>query len=551
MKKSIYALVILLLLFTLILAACNNTPATIAPATSTTTTAKPTSAPTTTATSAPTTKPVSPTTTTPQSGGTLYIILTGGNQNIGTLGAAHEAAGGMYARVSLPVMESLWVYDENEVYHPKLAESWDISADGKLLTIRVRKGVKFSDGTPWNAQALADNLKWSKENPTNPAAGASMFKNVAGWEVIDEYTVKVTFTTYDDNWMVSMAMRGIVSPTAAKKATTPENMAKDHMVGTGPFIFGAYKRPVFINYGSKNMNYWQPGKPYLDGIVLNQIDDPVTSIISFRKGEAQFIFGITPKDAVDLKKEGFQIILPNPASSVYFIVPDGSNPDSPFADIRVRQAAEYAINKKAIVDNIGYGYFEAATQFARSTTNRYVPELQGRNYDPAKAKQLLAEAGLAKGFKTTLYAPSTYNRDVLLMMQTYLKEVGIDASLDIMDTARFTAVQANGWKNGILCTIPGANGSLQSIWNRLGSQTIPSMYRGEFQKVLDAAISQPDYNKRLALVKQLITIIYNDSMVIPVWTGSDINAATPNLRDIKWSVGHANMWEPADAWLSK
>jgi peptide/nickel transport system substrate-binding protein len=540
--RKIFVAVLFSLILVSLLSACSSQPSS-SPAITT-------SAPAPTKTSAaPVTSSAPPASTkvSPQSGGTLKIILTGGVAAIGTLGSPTETVGGMYGRVAAPAMEYLFSYDTNERFIPQLAESWNVSPDGKSLTIKIRQGVKFQDGTPLNAQAVKENFDLMKA-ATNSPNWKSIFANVASWEVVNEFTIKVNFTTFDSNFMVNFALQPLFSPSAVKTASTPENIAKDHMVGTGPFKFVSYLRGQNVKY-IKWDGYWQPGKPYLDALEINEIADFVVSIMSFKKGEAQLIFGISPKDAIDLKAAGFQIIEAS-ARSHYPIVPDGGTPDSPFANLKVRQAVEYAIDKKSLA-SLGQGYYEVADQMATPTDARYVKGLTPRSYDPAKAKQLLAEAGFAGGFKTTLVANSTYNKDVLTAIQMYLKDVGIDGTIDMADAARFADLQAKGWK-GLLFSGTPIVGNLQSMWNRFGGQTVPSMYRGPtFQQKMDAGIAEPDYDKRMGYLQDMVKLMYDDAMMIPTFAYPTLSAADQKLHDVNWTQGHPNMWNPWNAWLSK
>ncbi len=117
----------------------------------------------------PTASVPAPSSATPRYGGDMKLILTGGVSAIGVLGAVTEYSNGsMYQRTALPVMETLFTYDADEKFIPKLAESWDISPDGKTLTLHLRKGVKFSDGTAFNAQAVKDDFDLMKAAKTSP-----------------------------------------------------------------------------------------------------------------------------------------------------------------------------------------------------------------------------------------------------------------------------------------------------------------------------------------------------------------------------------------------
>jgi peptide/nickel transport system substrate-binding protein len=533
--KKWYVLIALVLVLGLALSACGQ-PEPATPAT-----------PTTPAEPAKPATPAAP--SGPQYGGVLKVILTGPISAIGGLGAPHEAKGGMYPRIGRPAMECLWYYNGQERFVPKLAESWDTTPDGKALDIHLRKGVKFHDGTPLNAQALADNFTMIKESKDNPAYAASLYKNVTSWAVIDEYTVRVNFSAYDVKFMYSLAERGLVSPTAANKPTTPENLAKDHMVGTGPFKFVNYEQGQFVEY-TKNDNYWEQGKPYLDGFTFNEVADGVTAVLSFKKGDAPLIFGITSKNTADLKASGFDIL--STAAMVNYIMPAGANPNSPWSKLKVRQAAEYAIDKKEIA-KLGQGYYEPVTQFATPKDARYVQGLAPREYDPEKAKQLLTEAGYPSGFKSSLIASTSYNREILVALQTYLKEAGIDCTLDIVDRAKSAELRTKGWDDGVVCPGVPFVGTIQSCYSSFGPGYYPGMYKDTFDQVLEEANKEPDYDKRMVLMQKLIKVMYDDAMAIPIWAAPDLSAINSKLLkgDIQWTIGHPNFFEPQNAWLTK
>jgi peptide/nickel transport system substrate-binding protein len=334
-------------------------------------------------------------------------------------------------------------------------------------------------------------------------------------------------------------------------------MAKDHMVGTGAFKYVSHQRDVNAIF-EKSDTYWQKGKPYLDGIQFLQIADPVTATIALKSGGAQLYYLITAQQAKDLEAAGYTIVRES-LSPIGYVTPDGANADSPFSKKTVREAVEYAIDKNALAQGVGLGYYPVATQFAAPGNTNYSPELTPRNYDPKKAKQLLAEAGYANGFKTTIYAPTSYNRDVLVVLQTYMREVGIDATLDIADAARLSSLQHEGWRNGILANSVPVNSALASKISMFFNadltayaSTMASVYRPPgWQDKLNAALKQYDEDKRAAQTKELCKIMSEEAMGIPLWVAPQLSAQDKKVHDIKWAQGHGYFWEPENAWLSK
>jgi ABC-type transport system substrate-binding protein len=515
-----------------------------------TTTAKPTTAPPTTSIST-TTIPTTPAVAVPQKGGSLNILLAGSVNGVGALGAPAEvvgtAAAGEFRRITAPALEPLLVYDHDDKFYPKLAESWDIPADGKSITFHIRPNVKFSDGTSLDAAAV----KYSLDAMAATTLGKIAYSSVSSIDVIDPLTVQFKLSKFDAILLYNLAVNNglIVSPTAAKKPSTPDNWAVDHFIGTGGFKLADFKTKDFVSY-SRFDNYWGAPKPYFDTIKITQVADIVTALMAFKSGQAQLIFGITPTDAKDLKAAGYDIYTA-PARQTRSIIPSGANKDSPFVNLKVRQALEYAVDRNAIAASIGEGYSVGLTQWAYPTDAIYVPGLTPRNYDPAKAKQLLTEAGYPNGFKTTIISQPSENKDILVALQTYLKVVGIDATIDLADNARFLDMHnKSGWNGLLLHGSPNA-GTLFGVWNRFNANVLPSMYRGTWQAQLDEALAEPDPAKRLADHQGLVKIVYDDAMFMPLWTSPDLSAGIKGLRDLSWQEGHPVMWEPANAWLAK
>jgi len=484
------------------------------------------------------------TVSTPVYGGDLKIIMGGNITGIGRLGTQNEAVASMYARVTAAALDDVVRYDVQQHLTPRLAESWNFAPDGKSITLNLRKGVKFHDGTDFNAQALKFNLD---QKIADPVQGVPL-KAISNCEVLDTNTLRLNLKAFDATLMYRLS--NVVSPTAWVIPSTPETMAKNHVVGTGPFKYVNYKPDDNI-LCEKNTNYWQPGKPYLDSIQLLQIADPVTALLSFKKGDAQVIFNITPRDAKDLEAAGYTIVLSS-IGSTYFLAPDGANPDSPFAKREVREAVEYAIDKKTMASALGLGYYSPAAYVATARDEPLPAGITPRNYDPAKAKQLLASAGFPTGFKTEIVSSTTVNKDVLVVLQTYLKDVGIEATLNLQDQARLTTTDRNGWKNAIYIPNQPINGVIVSFANRFSSAQTVSMYRGDWQQKLNEALAQFDDNKRDAQIRDLVKMLHSEVMIIPVYMTSDITAQEKRVHDLKWTQGgHQNHWEPQDAWFSK
>ena len=496
-------------------------------------------------TSTPASTPAPTSTVKPLYGGSLKILY----RNAISIGAPFDATG-FYLFSTTPVMESLIRHDRNYRPTPRLAESWDISPDGKTITFHLRKGIKFHDGADFNAEAVRYNFE-----QTQKAAKSTALRNVSSYDVVDEYTLRLNLTKFDANLMPGLGDQPgglIASPTSLKKPTTPDTMAQDRMVGTGPFKFVSWQRDVNVKY-AKFDGYWQKGKPYLDTIEIRQITEPTTLVMAFKAGDGQLLYFVEPQDASSLSALGYEIIRNQVIPPLIGLIPDGANSDSPFADKRVREAVEYAVDKKAITAAIGKGYYRALSQFAEPDDAHYVAGLQPRDYDPNKAKQLLASAGYPNGFKTQLIAQGTAISDAMVMYQTYLRAVGINVELNIADPARFLSIRTGGWKNGIIVRGPmvlnlaGLNGDFGGVPTACRSLLRPT---GWLEKI-DAAIGEPDDTKRQTLHRELIKMIYDEAMAVPIYALENFPVQDKTIHDLDLGNGHQHYYEPALCWLSK
>lgn len=484
----------------------------------------------------------------PRYGGTFTWNHNGG---IPKIGAAPDDLGIAGNRNMYPVLEPLLITNEQEHLQPWLAESWETSPDGKSITFHLKKGIKFHDGTDFDAEAVKVNLEMLYKSNIR---GTAVLGKVSSYDVLDKYTLRMNLKKYDCTILLRMAqsiMGQMASPTALKKETTPENMAELHAVGTGPFLFDSWKRDTYVKY-KKWDGYWQKGKPYLDAIKIQNIPDLTVSIMSFKSGEAQAVENLDPVDARQLEKEGYKIYQPN----LYFlhsILPDGANPDSPFAKKEVRLALDYALDKRTMAKGIGMGYYEALCQLATKKDPWYNPALQFREYNPEKAKQLLAKAGYPNGFKTKLISDVMARRDTLVAAQTYLKEVGIETELEILEFGAAFALPRQGWKGIYFPGFPNV-GTFVGILTRWGlANDYISFYRPPgWQEKWDALLTQMDDGKRLVQLKEILKMLYDEAVGIPYQGDAPQVVRIDKLHNFNHHSNHmVSYWTPHNIWLSK
>jgi ABC-type transport system substrate-binding protein len=345
----------------------------------------------------------------------------------------------------------------------------------------------------------------------------------------------------------------MISPTAFR--THDKEWIMRNPVGTGPFKVVKHERDVSLVY-QKFPDYWQKGKPYLDGIEFKFIDDPYSALMAFRAGESDCIMRIDAKDANTLQLTGKYTIDKVPVS-INGLVGDGGRANSPFADIRVRRAIEHAINKESITKTLFYGISKAVNQGAPTDNQNYNPAVRGYPYDPKKAKELLTAAGYPNGFKTRITYRTTDTGYVFVAVQDYLKKVGIDAQLDVVSPTQYSKIINTGWENSLVYFyLPCGKGmdpasSLSTFF--IGkSLLLKSAFRSnKFDALVLKASAEPDLKKRIVLQKELGRMLTDEyAIAIPIYVNYSIAARTLKVHDTNLFSTWPTRWSPEDAWLS-
>jgi peptide/nickel transport system substrate-binding protein len=381
----------------------------------------------------------------PVRGGVLREIWPNGPMCVGYLpemGPGDEIA-------VMPGVERMMEYNNaDKQIHPLLAEKVDVDKTNKKLTFHIRKGVKFHDGSDLTAEVTAF---WYKLY--NDVHRLQFGNTVSSIEVADTYTMVLHLTDFNNQFLDGLGWVPIYSKAAWDKAgggdvEKSKAFARANCIGTGPFMLKEYKVDDHITW-VKNPNYWQKGKPYLDGITVRYVPDPVTASAMMLSKEADMWGGPPPpKYQVELEKKG--LVRQSGFGLPGIIYINNKSPDSKFRDKRLREALEYALDKPAIAKALGYGYYTPLTMIAPPGEWGYDPKYPGRPYNPEKAKKLLAEAGYPNGLKVKmiLFPPAPADSlDASTAYKQYLDAVGFQVDLDVADAGRFfSSMYVNGWQ---------------------------------------------------------------------------------------------------------
>jgi peptide/nickel transport system substrate-binding protein len=530
--KRLFMLLIAFLSIIVLISGCGKSEPTTTSAAQTTTTPPKTSVTTTSAT---------PTVAKPKSGGTLKIALWASPSGTGGLPA--ELFGNDFLS-SQHIIEPLLHVDGKGNLVPCLAESYKVADDLKSVTFNLRKGVKFHDGTDFNAAGA----KWNLDN----TIAKKLQPSWVSVDIVDDYTIRLNLSMWTNTILSSLdsAYSWMVSPTAFEK--NGADWMRKNPVGTGPFKFVSFERDVKYK-AVKNPDYWQKGKPYLDAVDILYVADPVTQKAVLQSGDADVLQIEPAKMAADLKALGYAEDVN--VTSTFCLLPDTAHPDSPFANKKVREAVEYALDREAIAKAFSYGFWTAAYQIPAPSTNVYDPNFsQARKYNVDKAKQLMTEAGFPNGFKATLSViPVGIDRNIAVAIQSNLAQIGIALEINIpaaipkwiedSNTLQNVLVfqpifSGTNWNGALAFALNPNNKMMNSVW--LKTPEYIQMYN----------TTQTSQKMDIGLIQTVIKYLSQEAQVIPVMNGGSGYAFNSYVMNGGWN-NRAGGWIPEDAWLNK
>jgi peptide/nickel transport system substrate-binding protein len=548
MKKAFIFLVAVMLISALIIGGCAEKTSTTTVTTTVTNTATATSStavPATSSTAAPASTST-PAPGTPKYGGTLKI---GESFGFPSTSVGWMAEFIMYiGNLAEPMWgDALLKCDGQGILSPGLATSYKVADDLSSITLTLRKGVKFHDGSDFNATVAKWNLDVAMD------AHISDFAGVASVDIVDDYTIRLNMSNYTNSILNSLANSYQMSKEAYDShggGKAGQDYLRWHPVGTGPFKFVSFEPDTVLKM-TRFDGYWQEGKPYLDAIEYYNIPDPMTRAAAFEAGEVDFTTQDLSKIEYDLGQKGYPIL--KRGSAVANILPDGRNEDSPFHDVRVRQALDYAVDRDAIVKNLGYGFWQTTYVYSVPGSPTYPTDLVPHAYDPDKAKQLLADAGYANGFKTQLLVNTTMPTDVGTAVRGYLSKVGIDASIVSEDMGQHMDEFMHGWHGLKLCgTQLTANpNSVLSTQCMLDGPFAVSIARSqELQDLYLASATSKEFNA--AATQKLLKFVHDEGVFLTIYVTSNGKVMRPFVKDTGCFTGqNPGYWEPASTWLDK
>lgn len=435
-----------------------------------------------------------------------------------SLDPAHETSAGDEGRLSILISNALMRYVPGPKFElvPDLATGYEVSEGGKVYTFKLRQGVKWHGG---HGPFTARDVKWSIErilNPETKSRNAGQFQEVASVDVIDDHTVKFTLKAPSAVFPHAVAtFRGgfLMSEAAAKAQGADYGKI---IIGTGPFMVekAQLDQEVVLK---RNDDYFGT-KPKLDRINFKIIREASTSGLAFDRGQLDIV-AIKERETIERYSHDPKAVVHVSDVSTGIFLLTFNTAKAPFDRKEVRQAFQYAIDKKAIVQAVYGPRGRVIDTVVPPGVEGYTDDVRHYEHDPAKARKMLANAGL-NDFACTLTVPTDYQREAV-MLQSQLKEAGVTLSLKMID--RPTWFRALGGSDHQILwnahfRAPTADAFLFSSYhssNKPPKGTNCAFYAG-VDELIDKARITFDDKKRAALYTEAIKTIAEDSPSIPL-----------------------------------
>jgi peptide/nickel transport system substrate-binding protein len=448
-------------------------------------------------------------------------------------------------QVTRMVYNNLITFDSDLNPVPDLAESWDVSADEKTWIFNLRRGVTYHDGTPFNAASVKGSFDRILD-PANNLKRRTLYNMIVSVEVVDEYTVRITTNAPFGAFPATLAhgAGGVINPATFNEVGNELGKSAEAAVGTGPYKVVSWKKDQELVL-EINEDYWGPA-PKTRRIVYRPIPEASSRVIALETGEVDAISHIPANELDRLETTGGIV--------VHKTVSNGQRQfrfhcqKAPYTDPRVRQAIAYAIDRESITTNIMRGTAVPSTGALAPVTWGYV-NLGTFPYDPAKARQLLAEAGYPDGFSTTISTTSRYAQGVQVAeaIGEQLRQVGIDAKIEVVEWSSMVQFwsglkpEDNSQEIFIMGAGPStgdADWGLRPIFRSQPTNENNYGYykNAEFDSLIVQGMETTDQEKRKELYKRAQEIVYlEDPGAVWIYDNYFIIGTRSKLKDITLS----------------
>ncbi|MEW6266018.1 MAG: ABC transporter substrate-binding protein [Thermodesulfobacteriota bacterium] len=454
---------------------------------------------------------------------------------------------------------------------PALAEKWETSADGKVWTFYLRKGVFFHDGTPFNAEAVKFNIERTIHPEKKTRYGGDLRAMVEKVEKVDDSTVKI-FCRLPGGVFLHLMGEPFLWMISPKSVADYGDKVGRNPVGTGPFKFAKWTPNESVEL-AVNDKYWA-GRANLDGIVFRFVPDGAARMNMLQTGEVDVIYNVPAPDHERLRKTGRIEVLSWPTAEILRLMLNCQI--APGNDPKVRQAVKLAIDRPGIIKAVLMNNAQPAKSTIAPFSWGYYPAAEVV-HDPQKAKKLLEEAGWVdtdkdglrekdgKKLTLTIRAPQPgrypMDQECLLAIQENLRQVGIDCKINFMEFAAFMGSlfvpleKSNG--DAIFVSWSSRTHAWFATYKILHSKfwvpngiNIAYYKNGDMDKLLDAAVMEADEAKAAEIYKKVQIMVEEEVPQISLWILNSTIAKKKNVQGlVTVPIPVSDMFHARGAWI--
>jgi peptide/nickel transport system substrate-binding protein len=486
----------------------------------------------------------------PKSGGTLRAGIVGDLPSID----GQQSLPGINATVG-NAYEQLTRYGDNLTPMPILAESWDLSTDGKQIKLNLRKGVQFHDGREFTSDDVKYSLLRLRDPKIAPIVGPAAIQS--NWWTTIETPDKSTIILTSD-----MPRPGVFDflqvLTIVDKNTMEGPDAKTKANGTGPFTFVEWVPGDHVTM-ARNTSYWRSGAPLLDGIQTTIFRDAQAAVVQLEAGAIDELDAPNLTDLIRLKDDAHYqpLVVPGSGQFVQLVCNVGMPPTD---NKQFRQAINYAINRKRFIDTAFKGLIVDFQDlpYPPGTPAYDASKMKIYTFDLEKAKSLLATSGVTNPEIDLTYSSTQFgdiNQTLAQILQSDLASIGVNVTLKPVDFATQFDVASRRAYNGLLLSVgAGANAAEATSLltrSRFFSPDPKTSFTGfssdAYQNLINSASVEPDTSKRKALYGQIEDILLDESVSITVSLYPQTAIARTNVHGLQYDARPALTF--ASAWL--
>jgi peptide/nickel transport system substrate-binding protein len=442
--------------------------------------------------------------------------------------------------------------DRPPTFEPKLAERWEWSDDHLALTFHLRDDVVWTDGTP----VTAEDVRWTWQAQVHPDVaweGDYAKRGIRDVEVLDPHTVRFHFTQVYPAQLLH-ANEGVILPKHAwsqlpfSQWRQSARWFADHLVTNGPFRLESWKPGQELVLG-RNERYYEEGLPKLDRVVFRVVPDQSSLLTQLLSGELDFVSGISPEDAPEVESAPHLELVDY--WSIGFIFFAWNNRTPYFEDVRVRQALTLALDRFSMVDGLWGPFARVGVSPIISTVWAHNSSLEPWPYNPARARELLAEAGWKDTdgdglldrngrpfrFEMLVHSGNRQRQDAVVMAQEQLRPLGIQLQVKLLDFNAFVAEITAGTYDACIAGLNmGTDLELRYLLHtsEIDSGLNYAHYSNpEVDRLLDETYRQREPADMKPYLDRIQEIIHHDQPLTFLWESKRLNAVNKRLRGAK------------------